>query len=214
MPPPPANPFTNPAIVSGYEAWYETRGHRADYLEKALLKWLLAGFPQARTMLEVGCGTGHFTRWLSEQGLQVVGLDLSPSMLAQAICLNSSLCIQGDGLRLPFPSKAFDLVVLMTTLEFVADPVQALAEALRVARCGLILGVLNRRSKLGWHLKHAGGPVWEVAHFFTPAELGHLVRRAAGKPVKVVWRTTLWPVWSAALPLPWGGFIGLMTKLL
>lgn len=59
-----ANSFTNPSIVAGYEAWYETTGRRADRLEKALLKRLLAGFPRVRALLEVGCGTGHFT-WMA-----------------------------------------------------------------------------------------------------------------------------------------------------
>jgi hypothetical protein len=62
------NPFANPTMVIGYETWYETVGRRADCLEKVLLRQLLAGFPQAQTMLEVGCGTGHFTIWSKHLG--------------------------------------------------------------------------------------------------------------------------------------------------
>jgi ubiquinone/menaquinone biosynthesis C-methylase UbiE len=209
-----ANPFTNPATVAGYEAWYETTGRRADHLETALLEYLLADFPQAWWVLEVGCGTGHFTRWLWEQGVWAVGLDVSTAMLAEAVRLSSPPCVQGDGLALPFATGAFDLIVLITTLEFVADPVQALVEAMRVARCGLILGVLNRQSLMGWRLKRSGAALWQMAHFFTPAELAQLVQRAAtGKPARITWRTSLWPVWPGALPLPWGGFIGMAVHL-
>jgi ubiquinone/menaquinone biosynthesis C-methylase UbiE len=208
------NPFANPGMASGYEAWYERTGCRADRLEKALLKRLLARFPQAGTLLEVGCGTGHFTRWFDELGLQAAGLELSLPMLAEASRLGSPPCVRGDALALPFSSAAFDLVVLITTLEFVVDPIQALAEALRVARRGLILGVLNRQSLLGWQLKREGGPIWDAARFFTPAELTHLMGRAvAGRRVELVWRTTLWPVWPGKLPLPWGGFIGMAVTL-
>jgi SAM-dependent methyltransferase len=207
-----ANPFANPALVAGYEAWYETAGRRADRLEKELLERLLTGFPQAHTLLEIGCGTGHFTRWFTDQGLQTIGLDVSPAMLAEAIRLGSPSCLLGDALLLPFSNNAFDLVVLITTLEFVADPGQTLGEAMRVARSGLMLGVLNRYSWLGWQLKRSGDPLWQVARFFTPAELVHLVRRAAGREVDVVWRTTLWPLWSHQLPLALGGFIGLAVK--
>lgn len=70
----PFNPFASSALVAGYEAWYETTGHHAGCLEKALLRRLMTGFPQASTLLEVGCGTGHFARWFSEHGLQVMGL--------------------------------------------------------------------------------------------------------------------------------------------
>jgi SAM-dependent methyltransferase len=204
------NPFAHLDIVSSYEAWYETTGRRADRLEKALLMQLLGRFPQASSLLEVGCGTGHFTRWFGQRGLETVGLDRSLPMLAAAIRLDSPRCLYGDALALPFSSDACDLVALITTLEFVGDPVQALSEALRVSRQGLLLGVLNRKSLLGRQLKREGGPIWGAARFFAPAELTHLVRRAAaGRQVEIVWRTTLWPGWPTSLPLPWGGFIGL-----
>ncbi len=209
-----ANPFASPATVAGYDTWYETAGRRADRLEKALVKRLLAGFPQASTVLEVGCGTGHFIRWFAEQGLQAMGLDLSWPMLAQAVRLDSPPCVRGDALALPFASEAFDLVALVTTLEFLPEPVQALTEALRVARQGLVLGVLNRQSLLGLQSKREGGPIWGAARFFAPAELSNLVyRAAAGMPAEIVWRTTLWPAWSGVLPLPWGGFIGMAVML-
>lgn len=73
-------------------------------------------------------------------------------MLAEAIRLGRSPCVYGDALSLPFSNNAMDIVPLITTLEFIPESV--LAEALRVARCGLILGVQNRRSILGWQLKY------------------------------------------------------------
>lgn len=209
-----ANPFTDPATVAGYEAWYETTGRRAADLEKALLTRLLAAFPSAHTILEVGCGTGHFTRWYADQGLRAVGLDVSAAMLAEATRLGSPPCVRGDALALPFPDEAFDLVTLITTLEFVADPLQALTEAARVARQGLILGVLNRQSALAWRLKRSGISLWQAARFFSPDELIHLVRRATGgKRARLTWQTTLWPLWPGALPLPWGGFIGMAVEV-
>jgi SAM-dependent methyltransferase len=206
------NPFENPKLVEGYEAWYETTGRRADRLEKALLHWQLSRFPPVSTLLEVGCGTGHFTRWFQEQGLQVAGLDISVPMLFQAIHFDKLPYVQGNTFSLPFPGGSFDLVAFITTLEFVPDPVLALVEALRVARRGLILGVLNRQSILGWQLKQAGGPEWGAARFFSPLELTQTVRRAAGETVAITWRTTLWPVWPGMLRLPWGGFIGMAVR--
>jgi ubiquinone/menaquinone biosynthesis C-methylase UbiE len=208
------NPFVLPKVVADYEAWYATAGRRADHLEKVFLKRLLAGFRCPNTILEVGCGTGHFTRWFGEQGLRSVGLDLSLPMLLEAVRLDSPPCVCGDALALPFSSRSFDLVALITTLEFLPDTARALAEALRVARYGLILGVLNRQSLLGRKLRNEGGPVWGAARFFTPAGLIQFVRRAAaGKRIEIVWRTTLWPVWPGELPLPWGGFIGLAVQM-
>jgi ubiquinone/menaquinone biosynthesis C-methylase UbiE len=203
------NPFNDPALVEGYETWYETAGRRADRLEKALLCWLLTRFSSPRTILEVGCGTGHFTRWFKEQGFQASGLDISALMLEKARHLDSLPYMRGDALALPFSWGSFDVVALITTLEFVPDPVQALTEAMRVAQYGLILGVLNHQSILGRQLGREGGPIWRAARFFKLAELVQEVRRVAGEAVTITWRTTLWPVWPGMLPLPWGGVIGM-----
>ena len=120
-----------------YEAWYETpNGQQVDKLEKALLGQLLRVFSQADNVLEIGCGTGHFARWLSGDGLLAVGVDLSAAMLAEARVLGGVPLVRGDAQRLSFVDGAFDLTVLITTLEFLGQPRDALVEALRVSRQG------------------------------------------------------------------------------
>ena len=206
------NPFKDRAIAASYENWYATIGLRPERLEKALLKRLLSVFPPSRTVMEIGCGTGHFTRWFGTLGLHPVGLDLSRPMLDEANKLGGVSYVQGDALRLPFLSRSFDLVALVTTLEFLSTPIQALAEALRLTRHGLLLGVLNANSWLGRDYRRSGGAVWEAAHFFSLDELKRMILEVIGKNSRIVWRTTLWQFWPCALPLPWGGFIGMAVK--
>jgi len=205
----------NEQVAPRYEAWYETpEGQRADGLEKASLRRLLEGFPQARSVLEVGCGTGHFTRWLREQGLTAVGLDLSTAMLAEAQILDGVLLVRGDAHRLPFADGTFDLVAFITTLEFLDRPQEALAEALRVTRRGLLLGVLNRWSLLSLQcrlVKLFRPTVYDAAHFYGVGELRRLLRSLAGVKAHIVWHTTLFPC-ECPCPqsaLPWGGFIAM-----
>ncbi|MEA3345944.1 MAG: class I SAM-dependent methyltransferase [Chloroflexota bacterium] len=210
-------------IAEGYESWYETpKGRRADRLEKALLDKLLERLPEVRSALEVGCGTGHFTRWLAGEGSWAVGVDLSSAMLVQAQRLNApGRCpyLVGDGLTLPFPDLAFDVVALITTLEFVAQPERLLAEAGRVARRGVLLGVLNRYSLLALRRRWRSlrePTIYDQAHFFTVGELRQLARRALGVRLQgLVWRTTLlhhpWP--NADARLLWGGFVGMLLEL-
>lgn len=209
------NPFADPAVAARYEDWYAGPGRGADALEKSLLGKLLAHFPEARTALEIGCGTGHFSRWLVERGLKVAGLDLSWPMLLEARRLRRLPCLQGDAQALPFADRAVDLVLLITTLEFVENPMGTLVEAIRVARQGLILGVLNRWSLLTLQYRASGNPLWQTAQFFSVGELTRLIRQAAGERLRSVrWRTTLWPIPHLPdLPVPWGGFIGLVVQL-
>lgn len=202
-------------VAAHYEAWYEApEGHRADELEKSVLGHLLHAFPRPGSVLEIGCGTAHFTRWLSEQALAAVGLDLSAAMLAQAQVLDGIPLARGDAYKLPFANGAFDLAALVTTLEFLERPREALAEALRVARCGVMFGVLNRWSPLGLQRRLVGllrPTVYDAARFYGVGELRRLSRSVAGETGNIVWQTTLFPrcwPWPQAR-LPWGGFIGM-----
>jgi len=199
-----------------YAEWYETpQGRRADLLEKASLRRLLReSFPRARSILAVGCGTGHFTCWLRGVGLAAVGLDLSPAMLVQAQSLDGIPLVQGDSCRLPFPGGAFDLVAFVTTLEFLELPREALSEALRVTRHGVLLGVLNRWSLLGLERRLIGllrPMVYDATHFYGVGELRRLLRSVAGREACIAWHTTLFPLgwpWPQSA-LPWGGFIAI-----
>jgi len=211
-------------IAEGYEAWYETsEGRRAGRSEKALLDRLLKRLPGIRTALEVGCGTGHFTRWLVGEGLWTVGLDISSAMLIQARRLEATarVCpyVLGDGLAVPFPDRSFDLVALITTLEFIPQPEQALAEAGRVARQGVLVGGLNRHSLLAlrrrWRALRTQ-TIYDQADFITVRELAQLAQEALGMRLRgMTWRTTLLPdVWPCTdARLPWGGFVGMLLEL-
>src|SRR3990172_6893185 len=176
-----SNPFDSFEVANRYEDWYAGRGRRADLLEKRLLTKLLSKFPHASSVLDFGCGTGHFTRWLADKGFQPVGLDISPAMLAEARKRNNIEYVHGTAEALPFPDRGFDLTTLITTLEFIEDPQRALSEAVRVAAQGIILGVLNRKSVLGMRRKRSGKPPWNTARFYSPSELKQLVEAAAGK---------------------------------
>jgi len=206
-------------VVAHYEAWYETpEGRRADALEKALLRRLLQSFTRVRSVLEIGCGTAHFTRWLSGEGLAAIGLDASAAMLAQVRSLDGMPLVQGDAYRLPFPDGAFDLVAFITTLEFLERPQRALTEALRVTRQGLLLGVLNRWSVLGLQRRLAGlfhHTVYDAAYFYGVGELKRLLRSVTGEKGQIMWHTTLFPRWwlCPRESLPWGGLIGMALFL-
>jgi len=177
-----------------------------------LLKWLLSHFPTAHSILEAGCGTGHFTRWFEKEGMHVSGLDLSRSMLKAAKGFGSRLLIQGDAANLPFAPNSFDIIAMITTLEFLPDPISALIEGRRIARQGFILGVINKHGLVGMKYKRNGGPIWEAAQFYSPTELKKMLRKTFDSQAAFSWRTTLWPLIPWYLPLPWGGFIGMAIK--
>ena len=119
------NPFANAEIVANYESWYHTNGLIAAEQEKELMQWLIRWFPRARSILEVGCGTGYFSRWFGSLGLRVTGVDLAIKMLREAKKEDGIDYLLGNAIRLPFASKSFDLAAFITTLEFIQDPAPA-----------------------------------------------------------------------------------------
>lgn len=183
-----------------YEAWFETpAGQRMDAQEKALMAKLLAGFGQPGMMLEVGCGTGHFSRWFKrELGWRVHGIDISRPMIEEALARDAAFEVAlADGTALPFPDRSYDVVTIITALEFMPSPVTALREAIRVARRGVMVCALNRWSSLAVWRRLVGlfAPTpYSRARFLSAGELRRLVRQAApGQLVDMETRTAVWP---------------------
>lgn len=168
-----------------YDAWYRTpRGRWIGETEYRLLRALLAPAAGA-SVIDVGCGTGYFTRRFALDGYRVTGVDHDAAMLAvaRAAAAAGERYVEADALALPFADGEFDYCVSIAALCFVPDEAAALAEMLRVTRCGLALGLLNRRSLLYLQKgRHGGSGAYRGAHWHAPREVRALVARVAGKP--------------------------------
>jgi SAM-dependent methyltransferase len=114
----------------GMPAFYNRAIHLTQRL--ALAPWLRVA-PGTR-VLDVGCGVGRWSRLLAARGAQVTGVDLSPTMIAQArrrtaAAALSSRCrfLVQDSSSLDVAGE-FELVLGVTVLQHILDP-----EALRAA---------------------------------------------------------------------------------
>jgi ubiquinone/menaquinone biosynthesis C-methylase UbiE len=207
-----------PADAEKYEVWFETPfGRRADRVEREILRCQLSHLSEARSLLDVGGGTGHFVDLWRSVGLVTTNIDRSLEVVVYARDRHPGLSVLvGDALHLPFPDRAFDLAALVTVLEFLDDPTQGLREAARVARRGLLLGVLSSASPIAWWRKARGRPTYRCATFFSPRGLGRLVRRTlADRVITTNWETGLFPFscLDDLRELPFGAFIGMTVRL-
>ncbi len=90
-------------------------------------------------ILEIGVGTGKNLKYYN-QNAKVVGIDLSPKMLAKAkdklkILRNKNIKLEeADAQKLKFKDNSFDYVVCTFVLCSVPDPVKALKEMKRVVK--------------------------------------------------------------------------------
>jgi SAM-dependent methyltransferase len=161
-------------LAEDYDAWYRTpRGAWIGEVEYGLLRAMLAA-ERHSSLLDAGCGTGYFSRRFACDGHAVTGIDLDPAMVgfAHAHRAASEAYFVADALALPFADGAFDYCVSITALCFVRDERRALEEMVRVARRGIALGLLNRRSLLYWQKGRRGGSgAYRGAHWHTRPEI-------------------------------------------
>ncbi|HET9388163.1 MAG TPA: class I SAM-dependent methyltransferase [Steroidobacteraceae bacterium] len=102
--------------------------NRAIHLEQrlALGPWLAVR--DGERVLDVGCGVGRWSRLLAARGAQVTGVDLSPTMIAQA---ERRAVADGVADRCRFRvqdlssldvGQRFDLILGVTVLQHILDP--------------------------------------------------------------------------------------------
>ncbi len=100
-----------------------------------------------QTYLDVGCGTGRGVAFLLKNSFNAYGVELSQSLLRQAIQKNdvpAHRLLYGNGLSLPFKENSFDAVCAFGLLHHIKHPNLVVKEMMRVARKVIFLSDSNR----------------------------------------------------------------------
>lgn len=173
---------------STYEAWYHTpRGTWIGDVEFAMMMKLLRP-EMGGTLLDVGSGTGYFSRRFSAAGLRVTGIDPDTAMLQYVNSAPGSVTyVEGSAERLPFADQSFDYVAAVTSLCFIDSPINALDTMWRVTKRGMILGLLNSASLL-YRRKHGKG-AYTDARWDAIGDVQRWVHVLSPTPVQLLWRT-------------------------
>ena len=171
-----------------------------------------------RTVLELGCGTGHDAARLAGEGYLVTAVDLSGEAIGQARARFGSVArfvVADMTRRLPFPDGDFDAVMSNVAMHMFPDGVTraVFAEVGRLVRAGglFVFHVnaledrpLRARRLPGRELEpdYVAEESGQTMHFFSEAYLRELLggwqdlelasvpipHRQTGEPYKHVWR--------------------------
>jgi ubiquinone/menaquinone biosynthesis C-methylase UbiE len=122
--------------------------------DRDLLNQFAAQLKGKGVVADVGCGPGHVAGYLYQQGIEVIGLDLSEEMVKQAASLNPAIFFrQGDMLSLPVPDQSWAGIVAFYSIIHIprAKVVSVLQEFKRVLQPGGLLLLAFHR---GQEIRH------------------------------------------------------------
>ena len=184
-----------PGAGRGYEPLWRVRSLRLltgesfpNERELGIIKDLVRHVPDGR-YLDLGCSAGLYTRGLArDQETDVVGVDISPSMLREAdrrarrTGAKPSF-VRANSQNLPFFDATFAGAVCGGSLNEFGNPARVLRETHRVLESGgrlAIMGILRASTRRGRPLQRflsIGG-----IKFFDPDELRSLLDHAGFEP--------------------------------
>lgn len=182
------------------EAWYATpMGRHVLFRERMLISHMLTSWPRRNhTLLEMGCGAGHFLELFWNAGFDVTAIDerdeclaLAREKVGQRVTLR-----QGSLEHMPFDDDDFDFVTIVTALEHMAYPETVLREAFRVATHGVLILFFN-----SWSVYRCEGSLQNMVrgnntpfgkngldalktqdnHWMSPLRLAQMIAQTCGK---------------------------------
>jgi len=93
-----------------YDLLYKDKDYKGevDYIDELIKIY----HPHAKTVLDLGCGTGKHDHYLTKKGYNVYGVDISEEMISQAIKENNDATTYSVGdMRYIELNKCFDVVI-------------------------------------------------------------------------------------------------------
>ncbi len=172
------NIFQKARIAEEYDDYYLTDfGKQVDHIEKEMISTLLKDISRGE-MIDLGCGTGHWTEFFVDEGFKVKGVDTSEAMLniARNKKINADFQ-QADSQDLPFEDESQHFVASIAMLEFVENQQKAIDEIYRILKKGgrFILGALNASSVPGRNREN--DKVFKHAKFWEKHEIDSMFSR-------------------------------------
>lgn len=164
----------------GISEVYDQTRHAATEAE---LNALSRELKDCRLILDVGVGTGRFAKPLSDEGFEVIGIDLSRKMISKAKLKGVGDVILADARYLPFENDTFDGSIIVHVFHLLPDWQSVVHEMSRVTKT-MVATFLSNHGGGWWRSAQASGDtaagmypkVWE-RYAELRAQMGYPIQR-------------------------------------
>jgi ubiquinone/menaquinone biosynthesis C-methylase UbiE len=193
-----------------YEEWhinYNARIVKMDELKlmtwhKTVLEFLLKDNLAGKKILDVGCGNGDFSNYLSlNYKVDIIGVDFSNESIRianekkQHFSTNTASFAVADAENLQYSNEEFDIVISCECLEHVPDPQKMINELYRVVKKGgyVILTTENYSNAYAYYIPFikltgkkfdSGSSVQPIEHFFVFWRVAKKFKKAGFQKLK------------------------------
>ena len=173
-------------IAGQYDYYYQSDfGKKVDALERKLIGDLLKMLPE-KNLFEIGCGTGHWTKFFTENGFSVIATDIADKMLEQARKKNIKNAVfkYADVLNLDIKDNTLNNIIAIASLEFTGNLQKASDEIYRVLKPGgyFICAGLNGSAPF-WNTQK-NDPLYQSAEFFHTRSLQKLLSKFGNPEIR------------------------------
>jgi ubiquinone/menaquinone biosynthesis C-methylase UbiE len=143
-----------------YDAWFDVN----PWVYQSEIQAVATALPQKGNGVEIGVGTGRFSIPFG------IHIGIEPSAAMAQIARNRGITVyDATAEHLPFDDDTFDFVLMVTTICFLEDPLQAVREIRRILRPAgkIIIGMLDKDSPVGrsYESKKKSSKFYQYANF-------------------------------------------------
>jgi ubiquinone/menaquinone biosynthesis C-methylase UbiE len=169
-----------------WEAGHKFRSYDhpvVEFFAKQRVEQLARRLPlaQIQNALDVGCGDGFSSFYMSRRIPELWAVDRSNRMLRRHPLLGSGRVFSCDAFRLPFRDNSFDLVYCWELLHHVSNPQSVLREMIRVSRKYVVAAEPNRNNPFQF-----GFALWDREHrWVLRFSLGYMRRLFASAGLQI-----------------------------
>ena len=164
-----------------YDEWFDVH----PWVYQSEVQAVKMVLPQGGKGVEIGAGTGRFSVPFG------ITVGVEPSVAMAKIARSRGITVyDSKAEHMPIDDNAFDCALMVTTICFLEDPLQALREIRRILRPAgkIIIGMIDKDSPIGrgYESKKKSSKFYQYANFYSVNQVLEWLRQLEYNHIQII----------------------------